>query len=168
MTSSNHIYLFTDGSVNNQSKVGYGAYLAIVDLDLPIDFIKTKVQVKLFEQTSSTKLELQALLWSLHEVSNTSDMNDITLTIYTDCQNIIGLERRRERLEENNYFSGKGKRLNNFELYKEFYQLLDKLKFKLVKVIGHQISSKKDNIDKIFTLVDQASRQELRNAASTS
>ncbi len=118
--------------------------------------------MKRFEKTSSTKLELQTLLWALNETIASTNDRDITLIIYTDSQNIIGLPGRRTSLERNNYFSSKNKRLNNYELYQEFYCLTDKLKCEFVKVIDHQASCKKDEIDKLFSLVDKASRRALR------
>ncbi|PCJ95217.1 MAG: ribonuclease H [Zetaproteobacteria bacterium] len=157
-----HLQVFTDGSVNTQLKVGYGAYLVVSDQSTPIESLKDKVKVKRFEQTSSTKLELQTLLWSLGETLALADEEELTLTVYTDSQNIIGLPARRTRLEQRNYFSSKNKRLNNYELYQEFYQLTSRIKLKLVKVIGHQESSKKDQIDRLFSLVDKASRRALR------
>lgn len=157
-----HLSIFTDGSVNTKSKIGYGAYLMISDLTTSTDLLKNLVKVKRFEQTSSTKLELQTLLWALTESFALIDLSDITLTIYTDSQNIIGLPGRRERLEKNNYFSSNNKRLKNYELYQEFYQLTMIQEFELVKVVGHQASHKKNRIDRLFSLVDKASRQELR------
>ena len=157
-----HLQVFTDGSVNTQLKVGYGAYLVVSDQSASIDSLKDTVKVKRFEQTSSTKLELQTLLWSLGETIALADERDITLTVYTDSQNILGLPGRRARLEQSNYFSSKNKRLNNYELYQEFYRLTSRIKCKLVKVVGHQASSKKDEIDRLFGLVDQASRRALR------
>lgn len=157
-----HLQVFTDGSVNTHSKVGYGAYLVVSDLSVPIDSLKDMVKLKRFEQTSSTKLELQTLLWALNETIALAEGRDITLTIYTDCQNIIGLPRRRARLEQSNYLSSKGKQLNNHELYKEFYRLTSSIKYELIKVIGHQASNKKDKIDRLFGLVDRASRRALR------
>ncbi|NOY71664.1 MAG: ribonuclease H, partial [Gammaproteobacteria bacterium] len=62
-----NLRVFTDGSVNPQLKVGYGAYLLVSDLSTSIASLKYTVKVKRFEQTSSTKLELQTLLWSLSE-----------------------------------------------------------------------------------------------------
>lgn len=157
-----HFHIFTDGSVNTQLKVGYGAYLLVPDLNIPIDSLKDSVKVKRFKQTSSTKLELQTLLWALNETITSNNGSNITLTVYTDSQNIIGLPERRTRLEERNFFSSKNKRLNNYELYQEFYLLTSKLKFELVKVVGHQASSKKNKVDKLFGLVDRASRSALR------
>lgn len=157
-----HLRVFTDGSVNTQLKVGYGACLVVSDLGASIDSLKDTVKVKRFEHTNSTKLELQTLLWALHETIALSNGNDIALTAYTDSQNIIGLPGRRARLERNNYFSSKNKRLNNCELCQEFYRLTTKHNCEFVKVIGHQAASKKDELDKLFGLVDQASRRALR------
>lgn len=39
----NKLMLFTDGSVNPHTKVGYGAYLAISDPELPLDLLKNAV-----------------------------------------------------------------------------------------------------------------------------
>lgn len=157
-----HLQVFTDGSVNPQLKVGYGAYLVVTDLGVSMDELKKTVKVKRFEQTNSTKLELQTVLWSLDEMTASANASDITLTVHTDSQNIIGLLGRRSRLEQSNYFSAKNKRLNNYELYQEFYRLTSKIKCEFVKVKGHQPSHKKNEIDKLFSLVDQASRHALR------
>ena len=150
--------LFTDGSVNTQSKVGYGAYLLVAEPDLPFEQLQRQVQVRRFEPTSSTKLELQTLLWALNEIHPLNRQ----LIIYTDSQNLIGLPARRERLEQMDYRSKQNRRLNNYQLYQEFYRLTDQLDCRLVKVRGHQATKQKNEIDKLFTLVDRASRQALR------
>jgi len=163
-TNKHRLYVFTDGSVNTQSGVGYGAYLLLTDLNLAVDSLKNSVKVKRFEQTSSTRLELQTLLWTLNENVDLLNAGNTTLTIYTDSQNIISLPGRRVRLEKNNFYSSKNKRLNNHELYREFYRLTSEINCELVKVVGHQVSSKKDKIHMLFSLVDQAARRELRKA----
>jgi len=156
----NELMLFTDGSVNTHSNIGYGAYLAVSERGLSLDLPGPRVKVRRFEHTSSTKLELQTLLWAL------SDINAVgsKVIVYTDSQNIIGLQGRRARFEENEYRSKKGKRLNNYELYQEYYRMTDQLDCELVKVRGHQRSDQKDDIDRLFTLVDRASRNALREA----
>jgi ribonuclease HI len=150
--------LLTDGSVNTQSKIGYGAYLAVSKGGLSLDSLRECVKVRRFEHTSSTKLELQTLLWALGDIQALEGK----VVVYTDSQNIMGLPGRRERFEQNNYYSKKGRRLNNYELYQEFYRMTDQLNCKFVKVRGHQISNQKDDIDRLFTLVDRASRNALR------
>ncbi|PKG96091.1 ribonuclease HI [Paraglaciecola sp. MB-3u-78] len=157
-----HLEVFTDGSVNNQLKVGYGAYLVVSEQSVSIDRLKHNVKIKRFVQTSSTKLELQTLLWALDEIITLADESDITLCIYTDSQNIIGLPGRQSALEQSHFFTGKNNRLNNYELYQEFYRLTSRIQYKLVKVLGHQVSSNKDETDTLFGLVDKASRRALR------
>ncbi|MBN2350901.1 MAG: hypothetical protein JXJ22_18835 [Bacteroidales bacterium] len=156
----NKLLLFTDGSVNTQSKIGYGAYLAIIEDEISqdLDVLKTKVKVKSFENTSSSKLELQTLLWALNDVQ----IRDNKIIIYTDSQNIMGLPGRRERFEKNDYRTKNNRRISNFELYSEFYRIADLLDFEFVKVHGHMVSKQKDTIDRLFTLVDRASRKTLR------
>lgn len=150
----NTVKLFCDGSVNPQSKIGFGAYF-IYDKSLTTQNIK----LKKFENTSSTKLELEVLIWALSDES----ISDNKVDIYTDCQNILGLEKRREKIENNSYKTTTGKEIKNKELYKAFFKLSDKLKFKLIKIKGHKPSSEKDDTDKLFNLVDKASRRALRD-----
>lgn len=152
------LILLTDCSVNTQSQIGYGASLAVTDPGLSLEELKAHVKVRRFEQTSSTKLELQTLLWALSEIQAAGRK----LMIYTDSQNIIGLPGRRHRLEQKDYRSKNNRRLNNYQLYQEFYRLTDQLDCELVKVRGHQLSKQKDAIDQLFTLVDKASRKALR------
>lgn len=155
-------HIFIDGSVNNQLKFGYGAYLVVSELVISLRSPENTVKVRRFEQTNSTRLELQTLLWALDETNVLANDHGLALTVYTDSQNIIGLPGRRTRLEESNYFSSKNNQLNNYELYQEFYRLNSSLTCEFVKVIGHQPSSKKYEIDKLFSLVDQASRRSMR------
>ena len=154
----NELMLLTDGSVNTQSNIGYGAYLAVSEYGLSLDSLRKCVKVMRFEHTSSTKLELQTLLWALTDIQTLEGK----VIVYTDSQNIMGLEGRRERFEQNNYRSKKNRLLNNYELYQEFYRMTDQLNCKFVKVRGHQVSNQKDDIDRLFTLVDRASRNALR------
>jgi ribonuclease HI len=151
------LILLTDGSVNAQSKIGYGAYLAVSERGLPLDSLRARVKVRRFEHTSSTKLELQTLLWALSDIQALGRK----VIVYTDSQNIMGLQGRRDRFEQNDYRSKKNIRLHNYELYQEFYRMIDQLDCKLVKVRGHQVSNHKDDIDRLFTFVDRASRNAL-------
>lgn len=153
------IKLFCDGSVNPQQKIGFGAYFILEEnQEESLESIKNRIHLKRFENTSSTKLELEALLWALED-KNITNKNII---VYTDCQNILGLENRRAKLEKNNYFSSTGKIIKNHELYKKFYMITDKLNCHFEKVKGHKKASLKDEIDKLFNLVDKESRRALR------
>ena len=152
------IMLFTDGSVDTNSNIGIGAYLLVTDSETAIDKLSKQVRLKRFENTSSTKLELETLLWALNEIQIT----DKKIFVYTDSQNTVGLPGRRKRFEQNNYRTKKNERIKNYKLYQEFYRISDELDCELVKVRGHQQSRQKDYIHNIFTIVDRASRKALR------
>ncbi|AXH10042.1 ribonuclease H [Malaciobacter halophilus] len=146
--------LFVDGSVNPQKKIGYGAYLLCNDLKFCNN---SKVQSKFFENTSSTKLELQTLIWAVKDI----DIKQ-KFIVYTDCQNILSLLNRKTKLQSNSYLTKTGKEIKNKELYKEFFLLYEKYNFEIIKVKGHKKASIKDEIDYCFFLVDKESRANLR------
>jgi ribonuclease HI len=152
------IKLFTDGSVNPQAKIGYGAYLLVSQMNTPKELLEQSIKTYCFTNTSSTKLELQTLLWALKEIQTTQ----VPLTIYTDSQNTITLLNRRQGFEAKGYLTSKGKLIANHELYKEFYTLTDKLDCSFVKLEGHKREEDRDELDEIFVLVDRASREALR------
>lgn len=156
------LFLFTDGSANPQLNIGYGAYLLLNEDELYLSDSKKNIQIKRFDNTTSSKLELQAMIWALNEIT----LENCRVIIFTDCQNTIGLKDRRERFEKNNYMTKKNIQIKNHELYKEFYEATDKYDCIFVKVKGHKKSEEKDDIDKIFTLVDRASRDALRGSLS--
>jgi ribonuclease HI len=144
--------LFTDGSVHPPSGIGYGAYLAATDMQSD-----PEVQLKRFENTHCSQLEIETLLWALHELQPKA------VTVYTDSQTIIGLPGRRARFEERNYLTRKNTPVKHADLYREFFRLTDLIDCTFVKVKGHKASSQKSEIDRLFTLVDRASRQALRS-----
>jgi len=158
----NEIRLFTDGSLDPATKIGYGAYLLITNLPSLADKLAHNIPIKRFEQTTSTQLELQTVLWALSELPSKQDK----IFLYTDSQNIINLPARRNKLEAQHYRNKKGELIRNHDLYRTFYACIDQLDCALIKVRGHQPSSNKDLIEQLFGLVDRASRQALRGMDS--
>lgn len=152
------LILLTDSSVNTRSKIGFGAFLVVTEHGLSPDSMKKLVKVRRFEHTSSTRLELQTLLWALGNI----DALGRKVVVYTDSQNIIGLPGRRNRFVQNGYRSKNKKLIADYALYKEFYSITDRLHCELVKVRGHLLSDQKEYINRLFTLVDRASRNALR------
>ncbi|NCB08573.1 MAG: ribonuclease H [Bacteroidia bacterium] len=150
--------LFADGSADEQTGIGYGAYLLVDNPELPLDLLKEQVIVRRFENTSSSRLEIQTLNLALGEIQPFTGK----IRVYSDSQNIISLPERRERLEKNNFRSKGNRLLKNAELYQEFYQKTDHLNIEFVKVSGHMKTLEKNSSDLIFTLVDRASRKALR------
>lgn len=154
------LFLFTDASVDPQTKIGYGAYLLIPEfsLEAPISKHKTSVKTKKFKDTTSSKLELETLLWALEKIPT----KKCKIIVYTDCQNIISLKAREERIVKNNYMSRKNTLIRNHELYRKFYKITDRYECDFIKVKGHKKTEDKDMVDTLFTLVDKASREALR------
>ena len=82
------IYLFTDGSVNPQAGIGFGAYLLLEKKEFLCVELENKIKIKKFDNTSSTKLELETLkiffisTFSLLSILLTLDPTPLTLSIY--------------------------------------------------------------------------------------
>ena len=156
-----HLMIFTDGSVDTLSKTGYGACLVVPESerDFPVKSFAPRVKLKRFDRTSSTKLELQTVLWALNDIPKTVGK----AVLYTDSQNIISLMGRREKLGIQDFCSKRNTPLKNAALYREFFRMTDMLDCEFVKVQGHEKSSTKDPIHQLFSLVDRASRRALRD-----
>lgn len=149
------MHLFIDGSADPKSRMGIGAHLALKEIDATVASYGDKIK-KGFQNTSSTKLELETLLWTLEEVRYRD------LKIYSDSKNIIELPARRQQLEQSEYLSKSGKRLNHHRLYQRFYKKCDELNLEFIKIRGHSPSSEKTDIESIFSYVDRALRHALR------
>jgi ribonuclease HI len=156
------LMLFTDGSVNTKTHIGFGAYLAVNDLALSLVDLKTKVKTKQFQNTSSTKLELQTLLWAMGDALLLGTEKTMRIAIYSDSQNIVSLPARRGALERCEYHASNGNQLNNAELYQQFFKKMDQCNCLIVKMDGHKPQHIKNDMERVFALVDKASRFALR------
>ncbi len=163
--------LFTDISLDPRSRIGVAGCLLLPMgfLDtLPHDIDRSELSAKLcckrFTDTSSTKLELQAVLWGV-ELYRTlvPDHERCGLRLYTDSQCVSGLPARRERLEGSAYCAARsGRLLANAELYAQLFAAGDELGFEIVKVAGHSRSSSHDSVQRIFSIVDRGARRTLK------
>ncbi len=165
------IALFTDVSLNPGRRLGVGACLAVPFASLQTQpggikraDIAKRLEKRRFEDTSSTKLELQTALWALANCGKKIKIcKPRKLHLFTDSSCVAGLIRRRQRLESNDFLSRKTKQLlKNAALYREFYECCDKFDFEVTKVAGHVRGSSLDTIQSFFSCVDRESRKELR------
>jgi predicted GIY-YIG superfamily endonuclease/ribonuclease HI len=161
----NDIALFTDVSLNPGLKLGVGAYIAI-----PASFlierseVAARLKVQRFEDTSSTKLEIQTVLWALEEYRTGPKIpGHGKLYLYSDSQCISGLLKRRPGLLAGSFLSQKTNRpLRNAPLYRAFYEFHDELGFEVIKVAGHSRPLPRDRAHRIFSFVDKEVRKTLR------
>jgi ribonuclease HI len=163
--------LFTDVSVNPQRQVGVGAcllvplqLLATPPHEIDREGLGAHLQCRRFIETSSTILELQTVLWGLAQVrKDFPDTARRDLHLYTDSQFVVGLSGRRAGLERRSYLATRsGCLLSHAPLYSEFYAASDELDFAVVKVTGHVRAATRDSVQRIFSIVDQGSRRELK------
>lgn len=167
----NKFALFTDASLNPKRKVGIGGYLIVPETVLKTQANQIKkaeleeiLVLKRFENTSSTKLEVQTVLWAMREYcTRSADCGPGKLQIYSDSQCVAGLLPRRTRLERNGFQSrGRGRQLKNTSLYRKFYELHDRLQFQVAKVAGHTRSRSRNTIEAVFSFIDQRVRKALK------
>lgn len=153
------VFLFTDASVDPKTKIGYGAYLLLgeFELDAPLD--KLDIKLKRFENTTSSRTELETFLWAFSNIRH----KNLKVIAYTDSQNIITLKSRENKIKKNGYMTKRGTLIKHHELYKRFFKLTDICECDIIKVKGHKKSEDKDRVDRYFTLVDKASREALRD-----
>jgi ribonuclease HI len=161
------IALFTDVSVNPELRLGVGVYLVIPASFLEVSScvidraeISDRIKVRRFEDTSSTKLELQTVLWAMQEQQKALKGK---LRIYTDAQCVSGLLKRRPGLLAADFLSRRTKRpLRNAPLYRAFYELYDALGFEVIKVDGHTRARAHDTVHRIFSCADKKARKALK------
>ncbi len=166
------VALFTDVSLDPLRKQGIGGYLILPAsfLSLPLkDITKADVSGRLvlrkFENTSSTQLEVQTVLWALGECHREQKASGIEkILVYTDSQCVAGLLKRRPGLEAGGFVSKRTNTLlKHAALYRRFYELYDELGFEVIKVAGHTRSSSRDTVHRIFSYLDQGVRKALGN-----
>ena len=163
--------LFTDASLNPKLNIGVGGYLILPEsfMETPTNLIKLSdleemLVLRKFEDTSSTKLEVQTVLAALEEYYiRLNSSGSGKLRVYSDSQCVEGLLSRRARLESNGFHSRGGKRLlKNAFLYGKYFEFYDRLQFEVTKVAGHTRSRSRNTVQRIFSFVDQKVRKALK------
>jgi len=164
--------LFTDASLNPQLKVGVGGFLLVSESivkspssQINMSDLDKMLVLKRFEDTSSTKLEVQTVLWALETCSTGSAFSESgrLLHVYSDSQCVEGLLARRGRLESSGFYARGGLRLiKNASLYRKYYEFHDRLKFDVTKVAGHTRSRSRNVAERMFSFIDQQTRKSLK------
>lgn len=166
----NSFALFTDVSVNPRRKLGVGGYLLVPASYLDTEQhgidrsdVSARIKIKRFDETSSTKLEVETVLWALEDSwEELTGFASVRLVIYTDSQCVAGLMGRRSGLEKSCFIAKRsGRELTNADLYRKFYAAHDRLGFQLIKVQGNSSSGSHNTVQRIFSFVDREVRKEL-------
>jgi ribonuclease HI len=169
--------ILCDVSLDPKRKIGMGAYIFLPAgyLDKPPNkieksFVYKNLNIKQFENTSSTQLEVETTLWAVAEATATlGNKEDYNIILYTDSQCVAGLPERRARLVSHNFCKrGTDIEIKNAKLYKQFYAMQDRAAFEVIKIRGHSSKSTHDTIQRIFSYVDSGVRYRFRKEAKNS
>ena len=160
------VYIYTDASFSKAHElgiIGYASFsgttqhesVSIADLGLNISEIK---------EGNNIRAELRGAITALRSCPKCE-----RVILYTDCQNIINLPSRREKLESTNFISqSKNHPLANADLYREFYTLFDQYNPELFWIKGHTSAANYsteinlNRIQKNFSYLDKEVRRFLR------
>ena len=126
----NILTIYTDGACHPQS--GTGAWAAIV-----FDGHEEVVLQQIVENTTHQRMELTAAIETL-TYTNNKDSKPTIIFLYTDSQYVVDLPARREKLEQRDFVTKKGSEVQNTDLVKAFFALLDQIPVTLYKVKAHQ------------------------------
>lgn len=167
----NDYSLFTDASLNPGLNIGVGGYLLVPEslMTIPADRIDLSeldknLVLRKFENTSSTKLEVQTVLWALEQYCiGSSGPQPGKIHMYSDSQCVTGLLPRRARLESSGFHCKGGQRLlKNASLYRNYFEFYDQLLFDVTQVKGHTPSRSRNTVQHIFSFIDKQVRKALK------
>ncbi len=158
-------FIYTDASFSQKQQMGVsGFFIFNNSKDHETHFIDlAKISLNTFEEKNNIRAEFRGVMSALEILEARLQKNDFTITLYTDCQAIVNLIKRRKKLESADFKSHRKKSiLSNADIYKEFFLLYDRLKPRVIWVKGHSPSENQDRIHKNFSAIDKAVRGELR------
>lgn len=152
--------IYTDGACHPPSQTG--AWSAIL-FDLPNKDEEVVLQ-GIVQNTTHQRMELRAAIEALRYAHNQVPLCAVAL--YTDSQYVADLPMRRSKLEQQGFITKKGKYIQNTDLVKVFFGLLDKLEVNIHKVKAHQKASELPNHNrKVDKLVRKILRQAIKAKA---
>lgn len=164
--------IYTDASFCHKRRVCVSGFFIFNNFEEhQSGFISTSlVRTVKFEERNNIRGELRGVIYALEALEKTlqkkisaKSQKDLAITLYTDCQAVLKLLFRREKLESTHYRSNRKKTvLPNADIYKIFFSIYDRLQPKIIWVKGHSPSKDQNIVEKNFSFIDKAVRKELR------
>jgi ribonuclease HI len=164
--SQQPINIFVDGSYNQDNKVGVIGFLILNENESFQPDGKQILEVSTVFERNNTRVELRACIAAMEFVlvqSKNQQPEQNHVHLYTDCQTVVNLPARRQRLIRASFLSQRSKRpLHNADLYQEFYFHYDRLLPEIHWVRGHTTSSNRNHVQRQFRHIDKLVRKQLR------
>ena len=167
------ILIFTDAATSSKMNIAVGAFLYMNQklmqnyAEFSIEDLYTKLEdlivYRKYASKKSTWSEIKIIIDALNFLpKNLEPMQKVE--IYTDCQSFCDLlNKRKEKLQKNNFITRTGKVFQNANLYKELFEITEKFQIQTLKIKGHgSISCRVTLQEKIFSVLDRCSRKKLR------
>lgn len=153
-------YVYTDASFSKPHHLAVMGYV-IFNNSLAhntTDASQQPFNIHSMKEDNNIRAEVQGAILALKACATGSKV-----ILFSDCQTVVGLPRRKEKLIATN-FIGKKKKLviNNADIYQEFYKEFDRLEPEIHWLAGHISKDKKTKIDNNFSYVDKQVRKKLR------
>lgn len=158
-----HSFIYADASYSKQAQKAILGYFIFDSVDQHNRVPATQLKPVLTEviEANNIRAELRGVIWAL--TSFTKTLRSANVVLYTDCQTVSGLIRRRENLEACQFVSkSKNQPLRNTDLYKEFYKIYDVVQPQVVWVRGHSPQATASLVEANFAVLDRAVRHHLR------
>jgi ribonuclease HI len=167
----NELHIFSDASFSKQHQVAVAGVLFLDTASHEEEAGSPPVQTRIFKEKNNIRAELRGIIFAIERLIEDGDQTDGSegakehlVRLYTDCQPIVRLLERRQRLESSNYIVRRtGKPLGNADLYRQFFMVYDKVQLNLCWIRGHSPKGGQDTVAKNFSRVDKETRKVLRD-----
>lgn len=161
---SDSIYIYCDASFSKIYQIAIIGSLIFKNNNEHQFKLSSEAQSKLIQirEINNIRAEIKGVILALQ-----SCPREKHIVLFTDCQTLSELIRRRPHLEKSNYISkNKKAELANADLYKKFYLLYDQIKPEIFWVKGHSEKSNATLQQKHFSYIDKMVRSKLRSVVS--
>lgn len=146
------VAIYTDGSCHSQSRTGAWAAIILAEDG------KTILQ-EVVHNTTHNRMELTAVIKSIEFAVDKYPESDLEIT--TDSQYVVNLPYRKDHLNARSFITKKGNVLNNSDLLKKLFGLLETNSISFIKVKAHQKPTEIENLNRE---VDMICRKLMREA----
>lgn len=153
------LYIYTDASFSKShdlAVMGYVVFKNKLEHELA-DVSKLHVNINSVKEKNNIRAEVKATILALNSCPTGSNV-----ILFSDCQTVVGLPRRKEKLIASKFIGRKENILNNADIYQEFYKESDRVQLIIHWIEGHISKDKKNKSHNIFSSVDKKVRRKLR------
>ncbi|MCP4600850.1 MAG: hypothetical protein GY847_10015 [Proteobacteria bacterium] len=165
------VHIYSDAGFSKQNQTAVSGFLLFKDDDAHTKAdVSQPIQTRVFKEKNNIRAELRGVIFALNALIEKLEQTDAEggtkihrINLYTDCESIVRLLDRRQRLELSDFISKRTRKpVSNADLYKQFFTVYDKVTPNLFWVKGHAPKKDRDLIQKNFSRVDKAIRKILR------